>query len=71
MKKEGIVKEYNGFNGKIIDNCGKDYLLLKEEIINNEVINKLDTVTFVPEKCNLYNNYKEVARFVKKKEIKK
>lgn len=71
MKIEGTVKEYNGFNGKIIDNLGKDYLLLKEEIINNEKINKLDTVTFVPEKCKLYNDYKVIARFVKKKEIKK
>ena len=71
MKIEGIVKEYNGFNGRIIDDFGRDYLLLKEEIINNEIINKLDTVTFVPEKCKIYNNYKEVARFVKKKEIKK
>ena len=47
MKIEGTVKEYNGFNGEIIDNLGEYYLLLKEEIMNNEKIKELDVVTFV------------------------
>lgn len=71
MKLEGIVKEYNGFNGKIVDKFGDSYLLLKEEIVDDKIINKLDVVTFVSEGYKINSIDGKIARFVRKKEKKK
>ena len=62
MKNIGVVKEYNGFYGNIIDLEGKQYILMDKNIMENNEINKYDTVLFVPEE------YKknDIARFVKK-----
>lgn len=50
MKKIGIVKEYNGEFGKILDNKNKEYILLKEDVLlkelkeNDLVMFKEDTI---------------------------
>ena len=65
MKKEGIVKKYDGYTGIINDYCGKEYLLLKKETLEN--INEKDIVVFDPEVVITSEEDRNVARFVKKK----
>ena len=66
MKEVGIVKEYNGFYGKIVNLEGKEYLLLNKEIMGENQINKLDAVSFVPENYKKNEVNENIARFVKK-----
>ena len=68
MKDIGVVKEYNGFYGKIENLNGDKYILLKKEIKGNEQINKLDVVSFVPENYKKNDIDEKIARFVKKLE---
>lgn len=68
MKKEGIVKKYDGYTGIINDYCGKEYLLLKKETLEN--INEKDIVVFDPEVVITSEEDRNVARFVKKKVLK-
>ena len=66
MKVIGKVFEYNGYTGYILSNDGKEYLLLKHEIINDNKLQKSDEVVFVAEeyKNSLYK--KDIARFIRK-----
>ena len=66
MQEIGKVKEYNGHYGKIVDQDGKEYLLLEDQIMNDEQINHLDDVTFVPENYHNSEVNEDIARFVKK-----
>lgn len=68
MKKEGIVKKYDGYTGIINDYLGKEYLLLKKETL--EKINEKDIVIFDPEVVITSEENRNVARFVKKKVLK-
>ncbi|MCI5701789.1 MAG: hypothetical protein MR266_03400 [Erysipelotrichaceae bacterium] len=68
MKKEGIVKKYDGYTGIINDYLGKEYLLLKKETL--EKINEKDIVIFDPEVVITSEEDRNVARFVKKKVLK-
>lgn len=68
MKKEGIVKNYDGYTGIINDYLGKEYLLLKKETL--EKINEKDIVIFDPEVVITSEEDRNVARFVKKKVLK-
>ena len=67
MKEIGQVKEYNGYNGKIVNRDGKEFLLLKEQIVDNESLKNLDEVEFVPEKFVRGEISLDIARFVKTK----
>lgn len=71
MKNIGIVKEYDGFYGKIVNLDGNEYILLNKEIMDNNDINKLDVVSFVPENYQKDDIKENMARFVKKMVNKK
>ena len=65
MKDYGKVVEFDGYVGKIVDNNGKEFLLLKEELLTEEVLNKGDLVSFNPEKYEADEVQKNIARFVR------
>ncbi len=65
MKLVGVVIDYDGYNGMIEAN-GDKYLLLRDEIVDNEVLQKLDNVSFVPEIYKGFEVEEKVARFVRK-----
>ena len=65
MKKEGIVIDYNGDNGIIETNMKEKYILLREEIVSDEELNKLDMVSFIEDENKNNIDYK-IARFVRK-----
>ena len=71
MKDFGKVKEYNGYYGKIINQDGKDFLLLDSQIMDNQNINNSDFVTFIAEKYQNSEVNEDIARFVKKYEKEK
>ena len=65
MKDYGKVIKFDGYVGIIIDKEGKEFLLLKQEIVENNKIQEGDSVIFNPE---IYENgiiKKDIARFVK------
>ena len=66
MKKTGVVIDYNGYNGIIETSLNERYILLKEEIVSDEVLNKLDQVMFVPENKKYEDYDYNIARFVRK-----
>ena len=66
MKEVGVVIDYNGYNGIIKTENGEQFLLLKEEIVNNEELKKLDYVNFVKEIYNDPEYTQNIARFVRK-----
>ena len=68
MKKEGIVKKYDGYTGIINDYLGKEYLLLKKETL--EKINENDIVIFDPDVVITSEEDRNVARIVQKKVLK-
>ncbi len=65
MKKIGIVKEFDGYNGIIESLDGIEYNIFKKDIYYKD-INKFDSVSFVPEEYNKPEYETNVARFVKK-----
>lgn len=65
MKNYGKVTEYNGFYGKIKDNLGNDYVLLKKNLVDKQ-IKENDIVIFEEEKIQTPELEMNVARFVKK-----
>lgn len=71
MKEQGIVIDYDGYTGTIKNDVGKDYLLLKKEIVDNQELNIGDKVSFVPDEFATIEYNKNIARFVKKKVLKK
>ncbi len=66
MKKTGVVIDYNGYNGIIETSLNERYILLKEEIVSDEVLNKLDQVMFVPDNKKYEDYDYNIARFVRK-----
>ena len=71
MEDIGKVKDYNNYYGTIVTESGETYLLLDEEISNNNKIKKADLVSFVPETYEKKDIKENVARFVKKIDINK
>ena len=69
MIKIGKLIEYDNYNGLIIDELGKKYIVLKKDIITNNLkIN--DLVKFNPEIVKTSEEDKDIARFVYKLEKK-
>ena len=66
MKAYGIIKDYDGYCGTIISNDNIEYLLLRKELLYDDV-NKGDVVIFTPETISTLTETKNIARFVKKK----
>lgn len=64
MKKEGVVKEFDGYCGLVIDATGVEYLLLLKEL--GEPIDNDDEVIFEPEIVPTSSEDRFVARFVRK-----
>ena len=65
MKKIGIVKEFDGYNGIIESLDGIEYNIFKKDIYYDN-INKYDSVMFIPEEYKKPEYETNVARFVKK-----
>lgn len=66
MREVGKVRNYDGYFGEIINEKGDIYLLKKEEIEENSIINNNDLVSYVPEHYKNSEIDKKIARFVKK-----
>ena len=66
MKKLGVVIDYNGYNGIIETEMKERYILLREEIVDDETLNKLDKVVFVPDNKKDDEYEYNMARFVRK-----
>ena len=71
MKEYGKVKDYNGYYGKITNEKGEDYLLFKEQIIDNDcTLHDNDIVSFVPEQYHKEVIYEvidqKIARLIRK-----
>ena len=65
MKRIGIIIEYDGYNGCLIDTVNyKKYLVMKKDIINNQILTKGDLVKYDSE---LVKGKKLIARFIEKK----
>ena len=65
MKKIGIIKDFDGYNGKVESLDGIEYNIYKKDICYQN-INKFDSVSFVPEEYNKPEYKTNIARFVKK-----
>ena len=70
MKTYGKVKDYDGYNGTIKGIDGKEYLLIKKEIIPPRELHVEDNVSFEPEHFETVELEEDIARFVKKLEKK-
>lgn len=68
MKTFGKVKEFDGYNGSIQAIDGKEYLLICDEIAENNVISEGDNVYFEPDLYKTPEMEEYVARFVRKLE---
>ena len=70
-KKIGTVTDFNGYYGKIVTEDNEEYILLKDNIYNNDEIKlyKGATVSFIDESKN-DNSTIRIARFVKKENDK-
>ena len=66
MKKQGVVIDNNGYEGIIETKLKEKYILLREEIIGEEELKKLDYVMFVPEEKKYGEEAYKIARFVRK-----
>lgn len=66
MKEYGIIKEYDGYCGIISGINNIDYLLLKKDILYENVV-KGDIVIFTAEELAVNNEIRLIARFVEKK----
>jgi len=64
---EGKVIEYNGNTGIIIDKLNNKYLILKNNIKNDEDININEDVIFIPEIFKTIDIEEKIATFIKKK----
>lgn len=65
MKTKGIVKEYDGYCGTIVNEQKQEYLLLKKEIMENVELHINDEVSFIAEEVPTTTENRKVARFVK------
>ena len=70
MKTFGKVKEFDGYNGYIKGVDGKDYLLMKREVVSPHIIYENDNVFFEPDRFDTVETHENIARFVKKLEKK-
>ena len=70
MKTFGKIKEFDGYNGYIKGVDGKDYLLMKKEIVSPTELHVNDNVYFEPEYFETVETQEDIARFVKKLEKK-
>lgn len=69
MIRFGKLIEYDNYNGLIIDAEGKKYIVLKKDILSNNIkIN--DLVKFNAEIVKTSEEDKDIARFVNKLEKK-
>ena len=66
MKEYGVIKEYDGYCGTISSVNDVEYLVLKKDILYDNVIKK-DIVVFVPEILVINGETKNTARYVEKK----
>lgn len=66
MKEIGKVIEYNGNYGVIVNQDGKRYILLDKDIMDDNIIQPNDDVSYVPEKYTDEEIDENLARFVKK-----
>ena len=66
MKEVGKVKDYNGYFGTIVSPEGNEYLLIKDEIIDNSKLEEEDLVSYKPEIFEDIEENKNIARFVRK-----
>lgn len=66
MKKQGVVIDYDGYNGIIETSMNERYILIREEIISNEELKVLDRVMFLPESKTYDDKEYRIARFVRK-----
>lgn len=66
MKKQGVVIDYNGYDGIIETTMKEKYIFLREAIVDDEILKKLDYVSFVPESKSIEDEEYRIARFVKK-----
>ena len=71
MKEIGKVKDYNGYYGTIVNEEGKEYILLNKELVDNEPVGIYDAVSYVPESYSNDEVEENIARFVKKIEKKR
>lgn len=65
MKENGIVKEYDGYCGTIVNELKEEYLLLKKELMEEVELKVNDKVSFIPEKVETLTKDRNVATFVK------
>ena len=70
MKTFGKVESFDGYNGYIKGVDGKEYLLMKKEIIPPVDLQVNDKVCFEPEYVETIEIQEDIARFVKKLEKK-
>lgn len=68
-KIEGKVLKYNGISGTIIDQNNNEYLMIKNNIKDDEVILANDIVIFIPEIFKTVEIEENVATFIEKKKI--
>ena len=68
MKTFGKVKEFDGYNGYIKGIDGKEYLLIKNEIIPPTDMRVNDNVYFEPDYFETVETQENIARFVKRLE---
>ena len=70
MKTFGKIKKFDGYNGTIKGVDGKDYLLMKKEIIPPTDMQINDNVYFEPDYFKTVETEENIARFVKRLEKK-
>lgn len=63
---KGKVIKYNGNTGMIVDRNNNEYLMLKNNICNGEIIDINDNVMFIPEVFKTIEIEEKVATFIKK-----
>ena len=65
LKKVGKIKNYDGFSGTIVDNEGVNYILLKDDLLDDVKVG--DLVVFESEVYETIEIRENMARFVRKK----
>ena len=67
--KEGIIVNFDGYQG-VIKTAEEQYLLLKKDIYEeNTVLKENDLVIFTPDIYKIKDLDVKIARFIKKKEL--
>lgn len=71
MKTFGKIKNFNGYNGLIRGIDGKDYILMRKEVYSKDNLQEDDHVYFEIDHKETPEISENIARFVKKLEIKR